>query len=95
MTPIRASVLVLAALLAACGGSEPSPPTTPSPPPSSPPVSSGFVLQGDPESAQGATWTYRGSLDGVTFDLQRKPESSRATAVPLCCLALPRAARRR
>jgi hypothetical protein len=70
MTPIRASVLVLAALLAACGGSEPSPPTTPSPPPSSPPVSSGFVLQGDPESAQGATWTYRGSLDGVTFDLQ-------------------------
>jgi dipeptidyl aminopeptidase/acylaminoacyl peptidase len=33
-------------------------------------VGGGFVLQGDPESAQGATWTYRGSLDGVTFDLQ-------------------------
>jgi dienelactone hydrolase len=28
------------------------------------------VLQGDPESAQGAPWTYRGSLDGVTFDLR-------------------------
>lgn len=70
MTPIRASVLMLAALLAACGGSDTGSPTTPSPPPSSPPVSSGFVLQGDPESAQGATWTYRGSLDGVTFDLQ-------------------------
>jgi dienelactone hydrolase len=28
------------------------------------------VLQGDPESAQGATWTYHASLDGVTFDLQ-------------------------
>ena len=70
MTPIRASVLVLAAVLAACGGSDPSSPTTPTPPPSSPPVSSGFVLQGDPESAQGATWTYRGSLDGVRFDLQ-------------------------
>ena len=28
------------------------------------------MLQGDPESAQGATWTYRGSLDRVTFDLQ-------------------------
>ena len=70
MTPIRASVLVFAALLAACRGSDSSSPTTPSPPSSSPPVSSGFVLQGDPESAQGATWTYRGSLDGVTFDLQ-------------------------
>jgi dienelactone hydrolase len=70
MTPIRAAVLVLAALLAACGGSDPSSPTTPSPPPLSPPVSSGLVLQGDPESAQGATWTFKGSVDGVTFDLQ-------------------------
>src|SRR5262245_35934383 len=70
MTPIRAPLLVLAALLAACGGSVTSSPTTPTPPPSSPPVSSAFELQGDPESAQGATWTFKGSVDGVTFDLQ-------------------------
>ena len=28
------------------------------------------MLQGDPESAQGATWTYTGTIGGVTFDLQ-------------------------
>lgn len=67
MTVIRQSVFVLVALLSACGGgSDRSSPTAPSPAP----ASSAFVLQGDPESAQGATWTYRGSLDGVTFDLQ-------------------------
>jgi dienelactone hydrolase len=62
------ALLLLGIVLAGCGGSDRSSPTSPSP--SSPPVSSGFVLQGDPESAQGATWTYRGTLDGVTFDLQ-------------------------
>ena len=67
MTVIRQSVFVLVALLSACGGgSDCSSPTAPSPAP----ASSAFALQGDPESAQGATWTYRGSLDGVTFDLQ-------------------------
>jgi dienelactone hydrolase len=66
MRAIRAWLLLLTAALAACGGSESSSPTAPSTP--VPRVS--FVLQGDPESAQGATWTYRGSLDGVTFDLQ-------------------------
>lgn len=64
---MRASALLLVAVLTACGGgSDRSSPTAPSPAPSS----SAFVLQGDPESAQGATWTYQGSLDGVTFDLQ-------------------------
>ncbi len=58
--------LLLLAVLAGCGGSEPSSPTAPSPPP----ASSALTLQGDPESSQGATWTYRGSLQGVTFDLQ-------------------------
>jgi dienelactone hydrolase len=66
MTLIRTSVVVLATLLTACGGAGESSPTAPSPSP----VGRGFVLQGDPESAQGATWTYTGVLDGVTFDLQ-------------------------
>lgn len=67
MTVIRASVFGLVAALTACGGgSDRSSPTAPSPAP----AGSAFVLSGDPESAQGATWTYKGSLDGVTFDLQ-------------------------
>jgi dienelactone hydrolase len=63
---IRFSVGLLAAVLAGCGGSDRRSPTAPST--SSP--SAAFVLQGDPESAQGATWIYQGSLGGVTFDLQ-------------------------
>jgi dienelactone hydrolase len=66
MIVIRASLVLLGVVLAGCGGSERSSPTAPS----TPAPSAAFVLQGDPESAQGATWTYRGSLDGVTFDLQ-------------------------
>ena len=63
---IRASVALLGMVLVGCGGSDRSSPTSPSTPGPSP----AFALQGDPESAQGATWTYRGSLDGVTFDMQ-------------------------
>jgi dienelactone hydrolase len=64
---IRAAVFGLVAVLAACGGgSDRTSPTAPS----SLQSSVAFTLQGDPESAQGATWTYKGSLDGVTFDLQ-------------------------
>jgi dienelactone hydrolase len=29
----------------------------------------GFVIQGNPESAAGATWTYRGNVGGVDYDL--------------------------
>ena len=58
-------LLFLATVLVACGGSEPSSPTAPSPPPAA-----AFSLLGDPESSQGPTWTYRGSLQGVTYDLQ-------------------------
>jgi len=58
-------VIVIVAL--ACGCSErslsPTAPSTPLPP-------AAFALQGDPESGQGATWTYKGSLQGTTFDLQ-------------------------
>jgi len=28
-----------------------------------------FVVTGDPESSSGAAWTYRGTVDGVTYDL--------------------------
>jgi dienelactone hydrolase len=58
------SLLVFAALVSGC--SERSSPTAPSAP--LPPAA--FVLQGDPESSQGATWTYTGTLQGTTFDLQ-------------------------
>ena len=29
----------------------------------------GFVVRGNPESAAGATWTFRGTVDGTTYDL--------------------------
>ena len=67
MSPIRRALVLLGIALAGCGGSQRSTPTAPS---TTPATSAAFVLQGDPESAQGATWTYRGSLAGVTFDLQ-------------------------
>ena len=59
-------VLVSAVLLLGCSEKTEKSPTAPSPP--SP--SAEFALQGDPESGQGATWTYKGTLQGVVFDLQ-------------------------
>jgi dienelactone hydrolase len=57
-------VIALAAFVCGCGEhASPTAPSAPSPPPA-------FVLQGDPESTQGATWTYRGTLQGTVFDLQ-------------------------
>lgn len=67
MTMLRANLLLLVAFVVGCGGSDRSSPTSPSSPPS---PSAAFVLQGDPESTQGATWTYQGSLNGVVYDLQ-------------------------
>lgn len=73
-----AASLVLFGLLAACGqdGSSAAP-TAPSPvPPGSqqptpqPVAIPGLLFEGDPESPQGATWTLKGRLDGVTYDLQ-------------------------
>lgn len=62
--------LLLCVGVASCGGD--SQPTAPTPASSAPPATAtaAFSLQGDPESPQGATWTYRGTLDGVAFDLQ-------------------------
>src|SRR5207302_1671668 len=33
------------------------------------PVDTGFVLAGDPAAPGGATWTFRGTVDGVAYDL--------------------------
>jgi dienelactone hydrolase len=51
---MRTVVLLLCVVVASCSGD-----STPA-----------FALHGDPESQQGATWTYRGTLGGVGFDLQ-------------------------
>jgi dienelactone hydrolase len=62
------TILVGVVGLSACGGGDPvSMPTAPSTPANS---SAPLTIQGDPESASGATWTYRGTLDGVAIDLQ-------------------------
>ncbi len=68
------AVLVALAAMACSGPSTPSSQASPTAP-SIVPVSvaagpADFSLQGDPESAQGATWTFRGTLEGVRFDLQ-------------------------
>lgn len=61
-------VLVGSLIAAACDGStSPASPIAPSPPT---PPQGNFALQGDPESAQGASFTYRGTVDGVAYDLQ-------------------------
>jgi dienelactone hydrolase len=50
-------------MLGACGS--PSTPTSPTAP-----TGAALAVQGDPESAQGATWTYRGTTGGTSYDLQ-------------------------
>jgi len=66
LTRLSVLLALLAGLPSSCGDSTPATPTAPS----SPAAGSAFSVQGDPESSQGATWTYKGSLQGVTFDLQ-------------------------
>jgi dienelactone hydrolase len=50
----------------ACG----NPSSTTSPSSTIATAGSGLILQGDPESPQGATWTFTGSLAGAAVDLQ-------------------------
>lgn len=50
-------------LLAACGG---APRASELPEPNEP---QGFVVAGDPASPRGATWTFRGVVDGTRYDL--------------------------
>lgn len=58
--PLRLS---LALLLSGCGG----PPRVGEPP--APNERQGFVVTGDAESPRGATWTFRGTVDGTRYDL--------------------------
>jgi dienelactone hydrolase len=58
-------VATCAALLAGCSSSSPSTPTTTP----APGVAPALAVEGDPESPQGATWSYRGTIDGTSFDL--------------------------
>src|SRR5687768_8616499 len=61
------AILAALALLvaSACGGDRS--PTTPTPTVT---PAAQLSVQGDPEAPQGASWTYRGVFEGVTFDLQ-------------------------
>jgi dienelactone hydrolase len=67
--PTSSGRIRLAALTAvltassACGGASPTAPTPAG-------TLAGFALTGDPVSAGGATWTYRGTRSGVAYDLQ-------------------------
>jgi dienelactone hydrolase len=49
-------------LVAACGsGNSTTSPVTP--------ADTGFAISGNPESSAGATWTFKGIVNGVTYDL--------------------------
>lgn len=62
--------LIVGTLAIGCSGNTADPPTTATSPSTPTGLSGQFVLQGDPESSAGAPWTYRGSVEGVTVDLQ-------------------------
>lgn len=59
------AVVTLAAALIAGGCGSSSSTTGPSPP-----TTNALSIQGNPESPQGATWTYRETTGGVNYDLQ-------------------------
>jgi dienelactone hydrolase len=66
---LAATVVALVGVMAGGCGSATAP--SPSPPAGVPDaLAAGFTLAGDPESPAGATWTFRGTLDGVAYDLQ-------------------------
>lgn len=58
--PLLATLAVLFA--AACGGGA-NRTTAPAP------ADTGFVVAGNPEAATGATWTFKGTVGGVSYDL--------------------------
>jgi dienelactone hydrolase len=65
MKAIAVKLVALGAALSslnACGG-------TRSTTPQGPGSDTGFVITGNPASATGATWTFRGTVDGTNYDL--------------------------
>lgn len=65
MASVRCLAAFFVALsLAACGsGAAPSAPA---------PVADSFQIHGDPESPAGATWTFRGVVDGTGGGVRRE-----------------------
>ena len=61
MRAMRISRFLLILALVACAGR--------APPSDVPDANDGFVVSGDPESARGATWSFRGTVDGTRYDL--------------------------
>jgi dienelactone hydrolase len=57
----RSVIAVLLLAVVACGGQSSTSTRVTS--------DTGFVIQGSPESSPGATWTYRGTVAGTTYDL--------------------------
>ena len=55
-------VLMMICGVAACSGGSSSPSLGAQ-------SDTGFVVRGNPESTAGATWTFRGTVDGTTYDL--------------------------
>jgi dienelactone hydrolase len=60
---LRAGIVAVMCSAAACGGYGGMTGTH------NIPADTGFVVTGNPESAGGATWTFRGTVDGVAYDL--------------------------
>jgi hypothetical protein len=59
---LACGLFALLSAIACGGGSTPVENTQPEPLP-------GFAITGDPEATTGATWTYRATVDGISFDL--------------------------
>lgn len=58
-----AALATFATTLTMCGGAGETTSTNPAD------ADTGFVVTGDPASAAGASWSYKGTVDGVAFDL--------------------------
>jgi hypothetical protein len=76
---MKAGILFYVAILAV-GCSDDRAATPSGPTPSGGSGSSELTITGDPTSPQGATWSYRGTLQGTVVDLQGVLRNPRAQA---------------